>query len=393
MCMHAFDYCFNLDDYMSKERFAKIKEFASDKKTPLVVTSLSTVAQKYDELKKSMPYADVYYAVKANPEEKVLNLLAERGSYFDAASIYELDLLLKLGISPGRISFGNPIKKAEDIRHAYESGVRLFATDAESDIRKIAQNAPQSDVFCRILTNGIGADWPLSRKFGSQPDVAFENILLAKKLGLNPRGISFHVGSQQHDVSQWREPIHTCKILYDAAANLGIDLDVINMGGGFPAHYNQPVDDTYVYAAMITDYLREYFGPEFPKIIIEPGRYMTGDAGVLVSEIVMISNKERNSGIPWLFLDVGKFSGLIETMDESIRYPIYTERDGEAVNYIIAGPTCDSADVLYEKIQYRLPSSLEEGDRLYLLTTGAYTQTYSSVFFNGFPPLESYVID
>ena len=139
--MHAFDYSFNMDNYMSKELFTKIKEFASDKKTPFVVTSLSTVAQKYDELKKSMPYADIYYAVKANPEEKVLNLLAERGSNFDIASVYELDLLLELGVSPTRISYGNPIKKPEDIRHAYERGVRLFATDSGSDIHKIAQNA------------------------------------------------------------------------------------------------------------------------------------------------------------------------------------------------------------------------------------------------------------
>jgi ornithine decarboxylase len=118
-----------------------------------------------------------------------------------------------------------------------------------------------------------------------------------------------------------------------------------------------------------------------------------GDAGVLVSEVVMISRKERDSGIPWLYVDVGKFGGLIETMDESIKYPIYTERAGEVNNYIIAGPTCDSADILYETMQYRLPSSLEEGDRLYFLTTGAYTQTYSAVFFNGIPPLKAYVID
>jgi len=178
----------------------------------------------------------------------------------------------------------------------------------------------------------------------------------------------------------------------DAAADLGINLDTVNMGGGFPAHYHQPVE-IHSYTAGITDYLHEFFGSEFPRIIIEPGRYMAGDAGVIVSEIVMISNKERDRGIPWLFVDIGKFGGLLETMDESIKYPIYTERVGEANNYIIAGPTCDSADVLYEKNQYRLPSSLEEGDRLYFLTTGAYTQTYSSVFFNGFPPLASYVID
>ncbi|MDR3264613.1 MAG: type III PLP-dependent enzyme, partial [Synergistaceae bacterium] len=285
------------------------------------------------------------------------------------------------------------IKKARDIKYAYEKGVRLYASDSESDVRKLAENAPGSDVFFRILADGLGADWPLSRKFGAQPDVAFENILLAKQLGLNPRGISFHVGSQQHDVTQWRIALKTCKGLFDAARQRGIGLDLVNMGGGFPAHYLHPVEETYVYAAEITDYMREFFGDEFPQVIVEPGRYMVGDAGVLVSEVVMISHKERESGIPWLYLDVGKFGGLIETLDECIRYPIYSERNGEANDYVLAGPTCDSMDVLYEKIPCRLPSNLEEGDRLYIFTTGAYTQTYSAVYFNGFPPLDAYVID
>jgi ornithine decarboxylase len=381
-----------MDNHMTKERFAQFREFASGKETPFLVTSLGIVAKKYDELKKSMPYANVYYAVKANPTEEILRLLNERGSCFDIASVYELDLVLRLGVSPDRLSFGNTIKKARDIRYAYEKGVRLFSSDAESDVRKLAENAPGSGVFFRILADGLGADWPLSRKFGAQPDVIFENILLAKELKLNPRGIAFHVGSQQLDVTQWRSALKTCRELFDAAERRGIELDLLNMGGGFPAHYTHPVKETYVYAAEITDYLREFFGSEFPKIIIEPGRYMVGDAGILVTEIVMISRKERESGTPWLYVDAGKFGGLIETLDECIRYPIYTDRTGEANDYILAGPTCDSMDLLYEKNPYRLPSSLQEGDRLYFFTAGAYTQTYSSVFFNGFPPLRSYVI-
>ncbi|MDR1732560.1 MAG: type III PLP-dependent enzyme [Synergistaceae bacterium] len=391
--MHVFDYSFELENYMTRERFEKIREFASTKQTPFLVTSLGVIDRKYDELKKAMPYAKVYYAIKANPEEKVLRLLLDKGSCFDIASVYELDLMLKLGATPDRLSYGNTIKKSRDIKYAYEKGLRLFASDSESDVRKLAENAPGSSVFFRILANGVGADWPLSRKFGAQPDVIFENVLLAKRLGLNPRGISFHVGSQQHDVTQWRIALNTCRELFDALRQHGIRLDLINMGGGFPAHYVHPVEETYVYAAEITDYMREFFGDEFPQVIVEPGRYMAGDAGVLVSEVVMISNKERESGIPWLYIDAGKFGGLIETMDECIRYPVYSERVGEANDYVLAGPTCDSMDVLYEKTPCRLPSNLQEGDRLYLFTAGAYTQTYSAVFFNGFPPLRSYVIE
>lgn len=391
--MQAFDYSFDLDGYISKERFARLKAFSADKETPFVVLSLGVVAGKYDSLRKAMPYADIYYAIKANPEKEILKLLIERGSCFDIASIHELDLMLNLGAAPDRLSYGNTIKKARDIRYAYDKGVRLFASDSEGDVRKLAANAPGSDVFFRILADGRGADWPLSRKFGAQPEVIFDNILLAKTLGLNPRGISFHVGSQQKDVTQWRMAIETCKELFEATADRGIALDLINMGGGLPAHYRTPIEETYVYAAEITDYLREFFGDEFPRIIIEPGRYMAGDAGVLVTEVVLVSRKEREGGLPWIYVDVGKFGGLIETIGESLRYPIYSERTGESRDYILAGPTCDSMDVLYEKNLVRLPVNVDEGDRLYVFTTGAYTQTYSSVFFNGFPPLRSYVVE
>lgn len=391
--MHAFDYSFDLEGYITKERFARLKEFASDKETPFVVLSRDVVGRKYDGLRRSMPYADIYYAIKANPDAAILELLIEKGSCFDIASVYELDWMLKLGASPERLSYGNTIKKAREIRYAYDRGVRLFASDSEGDVRKLAENAPGSSVSFRILADGSGADWPLSRKFGAQPEVVFDAILLARELGLRPRGVSFHVGSQQKDVTQWRVAIKTCRALFDAAAQRGIELDLINMGGGLPAHYFHPIEETYVYAAEITDYLREFFGNDFPRIIVEPGRYMAGDAGVLVAEVVMVSCKEREGGVPWLYLDVGKFGGLIETIDESLRYPVYSERTGESRDYILAGPTCDSMDVLYEKNLVRLPADVREGDRLYLFTTGAYTQTYSAVFFNGFPPLKSYVLD
>jgi len=369
------------------------KKFASDKKTPFVMISLSAIGNKYEELKNAMPYADIYYAVKANAEEEVLSLLAARGSNFDAASVPECDLLLKLGVSANRISYGNTIKKSEEVRYAYEKGIRLFATDSDGDVRKIAKHAPGSDVFFRILANGVGAAWPLSRKFGAQPDVVLQNILLAKELGLNPRGISFHVGSQQQDVTQWRAPLALCKELFDEAQKHGIELNLVNMGGGFPASYVQPVSQLSVFGAEIEKYLVELFGAKLPQVIIEPGRCMVADSGVLVSEVVMVSKKDSNGGPTWLYLDVGKYGGLIETINESIEYPIYTERVGEPCNYIIAGPTCDSFDVLYEKTKYDLPSNLEEGDRVYFLQTGAYTQSYCAVFFHGIPPLKAYIVD
>lgn len=387
------EFQFDLERYMSKENFARIKAFSDEKETPCLIVDLKKVEEKYDELLDSLPFAKIYYAVKANPLEEVLRMLVQKGSCFDIASVYELDHILAFGASPDRISYGNTIKKARNIAYAYSKGVRLFATDSESDLRKIAQHAPGSRVFFRILTDGSGADWPLSRKFGAHPDTIFKLIILAAKLGVEPYGISFHVGSQQRDIGQWDNAISTCKYLFDSAAAEGIALKMLNLGGGFPATYISPTHETSVYAAEIIRFLKEDFGEKLPEIILEPGRFMAGDAGVLVTEVVLISKKSEANQYSWVYLDAGKFGGLIETLDESIKYPIYSEKTGPVQETILAGPTCDSMDILYENEKYGLPASLEEGDRLYFFTTGAYTQTYSSVCFNGFPPLKAYVLE
>ncbi len=387
------EFQFDLERYMSQKNFERIKEFSQDKETPFLVVDLKKVEEKYDELLDSLPFAKIYYAVKANPLEEVLRMLVRKGSCFDIASVYELDHILSLGASPDRVSYGNTIKKSRNIAYAYSKGVRLFATDSESDLRKIAKNAPGSRVFFRILTDGSGADWPLSRKFGAHPDTIFKLILLAAKLGLEPYGISFHVGSQQRDIGQWDNAISTCKYLFDCAEAEGISLKMLNLGGGFPATYISPTHETSVYAAEIIRFLKEDFGEELPEIILEPGRFMAGDAGVLVTEVILISKKSEANQYSWVYLDAGKFGGLIETLDESIKYPIYSEKTGPVQETILAGPTCDSMDILYENEKYALPASLEEGDRLYFFTTGAYTQTYSSVCFNGFPPLKAYVLE
>jgi ornithine decarboxylase len=387
------EFQFDLERYISRDRFRRIKKFAEDKETPFLVIDLAKVEQKYDELISTLPFAKIYYAVKANPNESVLRMLVAKGSCFDIASVYELDHILALGATPDRVSYGNTIKKAKDIAYAYSKGVRLFATDSESDLNKIAKNAPGSKVFFRILTDGSGADWPLSRKFGAHPDTIYKLILQAPVLGLVPYGISFHVGSQQRDIGQWDHAISTCKYLFDSAKTEGIELKMVNLGGGFPANYISPTKETSVYGAEIIRFLKEDFGENLPEILLEPGRFMAGDAGILVTEVVLISRKSEANQYSWVYLDVGKFGGLIETLDESIKYPIYSEKTGPIQETILAGPTCDSMDILYENEKYALPASLTEGDRLYFFTTGAYTQSYSSVCFNGFPPLRAYVLE
>lgn len=379
-------------DYYTPVEWDRLKAFSDDKETPFLVVLLDMVQQKFEEFRASFPYAKIYYAVKANPGKDLLTMLRDLGACFDIASIYELNRVLDLGVSPDRVSFGNTIKKAKHIREAYEKGVRLFVTDSEADVRNLAEEAPGSRVFFRVLMEALTADWPLSRKFGCQPRMVTELVSLAADLGLEPHGISFHVGSQQREISAWDAAIAKANYLFEWMEEEHIHLKAMNMGGGFPADYLSKTNPLSVYAEEINRYMNLHFGDDVPEIYLEPGRGLVGEAGILVSEVVLISKKSKTDLKRWVYTDVGKFNGLIETMEESIKYPVYTEKNGETGDVILAGPTCDSQDIMYEDFKYQLPLSLDIGDRLYWLSTGAYTASYSSVEFNGFPPLKTYYL-
>jgi ornithine decarboxylase len=393
--MEQSPYSFPLENFMSREKLERIKAFSKDKETPLLVLDLDVIKANYEALRTSLPYAKIYYAVKANPRDEVVSTLRDLGSFFDVATRYELDQLLALGIGPERMSFGNTIKKERDIAYFYEKGVRVYVTDSPTDLDKISRAAPGSRVFFRLLTEGLGADWPLSKKFGCHPDLVRQLVKLSVRLGLEPYGISFHPGSQQRDVGAWSSAITTAGQLFHwAREEAGVELKALNMGGGFPADYLEPTDSLAQYAEDIGRFLDNNFKGAWPEeIIIEPGRSMAGNAGTIVAEIVNIAKKSVHERYPWVFLDVGKFGGLIETLDEAIKYPIYFEGAGRAQEIIIAGPTCDSMDILYEKWTYTMPDSARIGDKVYVLTTGAYTQSYSSISFNGFPPLAAYILE
>jgi len=384
-----------LPEHISNTKWSRLKAAADSYETPFLLIDLPTVAEKYRELQEGFDFASIYYAVKANPAAEILGLLADMGSSFDIASIYELDQVLAHDVSPDRISFGNTIKKRKDIAYFYERGVTLFATDSEVDLRNIAEYAPGSKIYIRILTEGSeGADWPLSRKFGCNPEMAVELAVLANKLGLEPYGISFHVGSQQRNIDVWDAAIAKVKFIFERLRDeQAITLRMINMGGGFPAQYLTKANDFATYCREIIRFLKEDFGDNPPEIILEPGRSLVGDCGLMVSETVLISRKSNTALNRWVFTDVGLFNGLIESLGEAIKYPLCTERDGETEEVVLAGPTCDGMDIMYENHKYELPLSLDIGDRLYWFSTGAYTTTYCSIEFNGFPPLKYYCVE
>lgn len=373
----------------------RIRDFLRNRRDdgPCLVVDLDVVRDNYQAFARALPDTRVFYAVKANPAPELLSLLAKLGSCFDAASVSEVELVLAAGATPERISFGNTIKKERDIARAYALGIRMFAVDCKAEVEKIARAAPGARVFCRILYDCAGAEWPLSRKFGCDPAMAVEVLEHAHRLGLEAHGVSFHVGSQQPNVKSWDRALSGAAAIFRACGERGIALSMVNLGGGFPTRYLKEVPSVRSYGLSIFRALRKHFGNRIPETIIEPGRGMVGNAGIIEAEVVLVSKKSENDAVRWVYLDIGKFGGLAETMDESIRYPLRTPRDGAPLGpCVLAGPTCDSADVMYEKEPYLLPISLEIGDKVLIEATGAYTSTYSSVAFNGFPPLKTYHI-
>ena len=387
----------NIQDYFTQERWSEMKSFADRHQTPFVLIDLERVKHKFLELQTCFPMAKIYYAVKANPAVEIIRILNSLGSHFDIASIYELERVLSIGVTPDRVSFGNTIKKARDVKTFYERGVRLFATDSEQDLRTIACEAPGSKIYVRVITEGgETSDWPLSRKFGCHTDKAVDLLLLSRELGLEPYGVSFHVGSQQRDIGVWDGALSKVHSIFTRMTQEGIHLKMVNLGGGFPAQYLDETHPIKTYAQEILRFLQDDFADQMPEIIFEPGRSLVGEAGVLITEVVLVSKKAKNDLNRWVFTDVGKFSGMIETLGEAIKYPLHVERQPEPLEdigpVIIAGPTCDSMDILYEAHQYELPYNLQPQDRLYWFATGAYTTSYSSVEFNGFPPLKAYYI-
>jgi ornithine decarboxylase len=247
-------------------------------------------------------------------------------------------------------------------------------------------------VFCRILTSGEGADWPLSRKFGCEPEMAKDLLRRARALGLIPFGLSFHVGSQQRDPKQWDAAIAVSAAIFRELADEGIELGMLNIGGGLPTRYRRRIPSLCAYGRAIRESILTHFGNRVPEVIVEPGRQVVGDAGIIQTEVVLISKKSAADERRWVYLDIGRFGGLAECDDEAIQYPIRSHRRGQPEPVILAGPTCDSADILYEKSDYRLPLDLNIGDKLLIRSAGAYTSTYASVGFNGFEPMRCYCI-
>jgi len=373
----------------------KVARFLADTQpaTPCLVLDVDRVEENFRRLRDALPLARIYYAVKANPAAPVLERLVGLGSQFDAASFQEVAMCLEAGAEPEAISYGNTIKRERDIAAAYARGVRMFAFDSEMELEKLARSAPGSRVYCRILVGNDGAEWPLSRKFGCEIEMAKELMVKAGQMGLDPFGLSFHVGSQQVRTAAYEMAIAKVAMLFTDLVDAGVKVRMVNLGGGYPVRYKSEVPQIDEFGSAIMGAMAEHFGNALPEIVIEPGRFLVADAGVVQAEVVLVSRKAENDPVRWVYLDIGRFGGLAETEGEAIKYAFRTPHDGtEECPVTIAGPTCDSTDTLYEKSNYRLPVALTAGDRVELLATGAYVTTYASQKFNGFEPLAEHYI-
>ena len=358
---------------------ARILDFLRDQRPegPCLVVDLDVIADNYRAFRRAMPDTRIFYAVKANPAPEILKMLADMGSCFDTASVPEIEMALAAGATPDRISFGNTIKKERDIARAHQLGVKLFAVDSDEEVEKVARAAPAASVFCRILTDGAGAEWPLSRKFGCDP----ENLLaLARKahdLGLIVRGLSFHVGSQAADPSKHVEAIDACaKLLAVARREKLGPCDTLDIGGGFPIDYSQRAPIIHEFCAPIRTALAKL--PKRVRVIAEPGRYIAGPAAIGVASVMGRAERE---GLWWYYLADGLYGSYSGQLFDHARYPIETLKRGKRYPSVLAGPTCDSIDVISENI---LLPELEPGDLIVGRAMGAYTWASASEF-NFFP--------
>ena len=343
---------------------------------PFLLIDSSIVREKARRFMASMPRVRPHYAVKANPDPRILNALIEEGTGFEIASTAELDLLLSLGVKAAEVFYSNPTKSRDFVAYSAGKGVEWFVVDSVEELKKIHSIKSDAKLYLRIDTPNIGSDWPLAGKFGAHTAEAREIIAAAAKIKADLAGVGFHVGSQCRNPENWRVGIEKSRAVFDQMAKAGLNPRLLNIGGGFPVRHVKPIPAIEVIGETVNRAL-EAFPPDV-EVIAEPGRFLVSDAGYFVCRIMGTATR---AGKRWMHLDAGLFGGIIETT-EGLKYKIRTDRAGPDIPWNVAGPTCDSIDVVMR--DEPLPSDLQEGDYLYIKNAGAYTTAYASNF-NGFP--------
>ncbi len=357
--------------------FAHVRRALKDGYTkPFLLVDADIIRAKYRRFCAAMPRVRAHYAVKANPDARVVRVLADEGSAFEIASPAEIDLLIAQGVDPTQVHYSNPVKARQYIEYAAAKGVEWFALDSVEELRKIHSVAPRAKMYLRIDTPNTGSDWPLSGKFGVQLREVNEILDAAAGLGADLCGVTFHVGSQCRNAENWRVAIDRAKRVFRKMRLKGLTPEVLNIGGGFPIRLTRPIPSIEVISEVVNAAIADI--DESVRVMAEPGRYLVSDSAYFVCQVI---GTTRRGDQRWVYLDTGMFGGLLEST-QGLHYPLEADRSGRLVPWHVAGPTCDSVDVLLQ--DHLLPADLQDGDFIYIRNAGAYTTAYASEF-NGFP--------
>lgn len=365
------------EKFINEKTWDKVLNFIAitDEPSPYLLIDKDVVKEKVESIGNNIKNSKVFYAVKANPDREVLAYLNSLGIGFEIASEGELRILADLGVEPERIITSNPVKTFIFLEQAVSYGIGYYAFDSIAEVDKLSRYAPDRNVYVRLTVPNEGSEWPLSKKFGVELDEALNLLIYARERGLNPVGITFHVGSQCNNAYNWNTAIEKARDLWEMAAEKGISLSMINIGGGYPIRYTKDVITIESIGKRISRLISEKFPPDI-DVFIEPGRAVIGDAGVFVTSVI---GKARRADEDWIYIDVGVFNGLMESIG-GIKYSYVVGSRNEPKRWTVAGPSCDSFDVIDREVLLPEP---EVGNRLLILSAGAYTISYASEF-NGF---------
>ncbi len=352
-------------------------------RTPFLLVDREIVRSKIRRFREAMPEVRIHYAMKANPHPEILKVMIEEHVAFEIASAGELDALLAQGVPGPEIHYNNPIKPLSHLEQAARAQVHWYAIDSLEEMRKVIGVVPDARLCLRIETQNTGSDWPLIGKFGMSLAEAGEMVREARKARADLAGVSFHVGSQCRNVDNWRVGIDNAKLVFDLMRKNGLAPRLLNIGGGFPVLHTKPIPTIERIGASVRQALADL--PREIHVMAEPGRYLVSDAAWLVSRVIGTASRR---GKRWVYLDAGVFHGLMETA-EGLEYQIRSDRRGAEAACTVAGPTCDSVDVIAK--DRMLPVDVQAGDYIYVPNTGAYSTAYSSTF-NGFPAPETVLL-
>jgi ornithine decarboxylase len=354
---------------------AAVEQIASKYGTPVLVLSLEQIARNYSFLAEHLPGVKLHYAMKSNPEERIIRTLADLGSSFDVASDGEMLMLTAMGIEPDNMVYANPVKTAGGLDVARRKGIHRFTFDSASEIGKIADAIPGSTVLLRIRVDNPKALVDLNKKFGAAPEEVLGLLQQARRAGLDVAGLCFHVGSQSTSSEAYLGALKICKELFVTAAADGFQLRLLDIGGGFPI----PSGEQEIDVVSMIDEIQEALAADFSGVEIwaEPGRFICGTAMNLITRV--IGTQQRNNQ-QWYFLDEGLYGTFSGIMFDHWVYEMETFKTGSEITATFAGPSCDSIDVIYRDI---LTVPLEMGDLILVVNCGAYTAA-SATTFNGF---------